>query len=99
MKQRISLGTVRDEAFDTIQKLKSGQIDVKTAGEIRNLLDTIIDTGKTEVEMFKALPESVKEDMYEYKVAKNNGTKQLSESASPDDETEDGNEDFFVRVF
>lgn len=59
----ITLTDVRAEAFDAIQKLKNNQIDVKTAGEIRNLLTVVIDTAKTQVEFLKAIPNSVKEKM------------------------------------
>lgn len=61
----ITLTDVRAEAFDAIQKLKNNQIDVKTAGEIRNLLNVVIDTAKTQVEFIKALPNSIKEKMDE----------------------------------
>lgn len=36
---------VRETALDAINKLKDGQMDVKTAQAIKGLLDTIIDTG------------------------------------------------------
>ena len=61
----ITLVDVRSEAMDIIQKLKNNEIDVKTASEIRNLLTTIIDTAKTQVEFIKAIPNSVKEQMNE----------------------------------
>jgi hypothetical protein len=61
----ITLTDVRAEAFSAIRKLQSGEIDVKTAGEIRNLLNTVIDTAKTQVEFLKAIPNSVKERMDE----------------------------------
>ena len=63
MNTGITLIDVRSEAMDTIKKLKDQQIDVKTASEIRNLLNTVIDVAKTQVEFMKALPNSVKEQM------------------------------------
>lgn len=54
---------VRETALDAINKLKDGQMDVKTAQAIKGLLDTIIDTGKTQVEFLKAIPTSIKEKM------------------------------------
>lgn len=59
----ITLIDVRSEAMEAIQKLKDKSMDIKTAKEIRNLLNTIIDVGKTQVEFLKALPNSVKEQM------------------------------------
>jgi hypothetical protein len=61
----ITLIDVRNEAFDAIQKLKSKELDVKTASEIRNLLGTVIDTAKTQVEFLKAIPEGIKQQMSE----------------------------------
>lgn len=63
MNSGITLVDVRREAMDAIQKLKSGDLDVKTASEIRNLLGTVIDTAKTQVEFLKAIPNSVKEQL------------------------------------
>lgn len=63
MNSGITLVDVRNEAFDAIQELKKGNLDVKTAAEIRNLLNTVIDTAKTQVEFVKALPNSVKEQL------------------------------------
>lgn len=54
---------VRETALDAINKLKAGEMDVKTAQAIKGLLDTIIDTGKTQVEFLKAIPTSIKEKM------------------------------------
>lgn len=59
----ITLVDVRNEAFDAIQKLKNKELDVKTASEIRNLLGTVIDTAKIQVEFLKALPEAIKQQM------------------------------------
>lgn len=61
----ITLIEVREEAMDAIQKLKSKELDVKTASEIRNLLGVIIDTAKTQVEFLKAIPENIKQQMSE----------------------------------
>jgi hypothetical protein len=63
MNSGVTLVDVRSEAMAAIQKLKANEIDVKTAGEIRNLLGVIIDTAKTQVEFLKAIPNSVKEQM------------------------------------
>lgn len=54
---------VRETALDAVRKLQSGEMDVKTALAIKGLLDTIIDTGKTQVEYLKAIPNSIKEQM------------------------------------
>ncbi len=63
MSQDITLLSVRKEAINTIEKLHKKEIDHKTAGEIRNLLNVIIDTAKVQIEFVKALPNSVKEKM------------------------------------
>lgn len=99
-KEESMMEKVRKEAFDTIQRLKIGDIGVKEAGEIRNLLDTVIDTGKTEVEMLKALPESVKLDMYEN--SQSSSKNQRSLPADMDDESEskeNPNQEYFVPIF
>jgi hypothetical protein len=70
----ITLVDVREEAMATIQKLKSNEMDVKTAGEIRNLLATIIDTAKVQVSFMNALPNSVKEQMSEESIKAIAGT-------------------------
>ena len=49
-----TLVDVRAEAMDVIVKLKNKEIDVKTAQEVRNLLGTIVDCAKTQVEFLKA---------------------------------------------
>ena len=59
----ITLVDVRQAAMDTIKKLKNGEIDVKTAGEIRNLCNTVIDVAKVQVEYDKAVPSHIKEQM------------------------------------
>jgi len=59
----ITLVDVRQAAMDTIKKLKNGEIDVKTAGEIRNLCNTVIDVAKVQVEYVKAVPAHIKEAM------------------------------------
>ena len=56
----ITLVDVRQEAMDTIKKLKDKQIDLKEAAEIRNLLGVVIDVAKTQVEFIKSLPNEVK---------------------------------------
>jgi hypothetical protein len=65
MNNAISLIDVRIEAMDAIRKLKSKELDVKTASEIRDLLSVIVDTAKTQVEFMKAIPTSLKEKMSE----------------------------------
>lgn len=59
----ITLVDVREEAMDAIRKLKSGQIDVKTAGAVKDLLNTVVDTAKTQVEYMKVIPKNVREQM------------------------------------
>ncbi|MFR7824691.1 MAG: hypothetical protein ACLU30_16990 [Odoribacter splanchnicus] len=48
----ITLVDVRQEAMDAIRKLKSGDIDVKTAGAIKDLLNTVVDTAKHRLPIF-----------------------------------------------
>lgn len=49
MSQNITLLSVRKEALKTIEQLRAKEIDYKTAGEIRNLLNIIIDTAKVQI--------------------------------------------------
>ncbi len=70
----ITLTDVRTEAFEAINKLKNKEMDVKTAGEIRNLLNVVIDTAKTQVEFLKAIPNSLKERMNEESIKAIAGT-------------------------
>ena len=63
MNSGITLLDVRYEAMDVINKLKNKEIDVKDAQTIKGLLDTVIDTAKTQVEFIKAIPNSVKEQL------------------------------------
>lgn len=59
----ITLVDVREEAMDAIRKLKSGDIDVKTAGAIKDLLNTVVDTAKTQVAYMQSIPNVVKEQL------------------------------------
>lgn len=59
----ITLVDVRKEAMDAIRKLKSGDIDVKTAGVIKDLLNTVVDTAKTQVAYIQSIPNTIKEQM------------------------------------
>ena len=59
----ITLVDVRQAAMDTIKKLQKGEMDIKTAGEIRNLCNTVIDVAKVQVEYVKAVPAHIKEQM------------------------------------
>ena len=63
MNSGITLVDVRNEAMDAIQKLKNKEMDVKTASEIRNLLNTVIDTGKAQVDFMRAIPDHLKKEM------------------------------------
>lgn len=59
----ITLVDVRSEAMDAIRQLKSGEIDVKTAGAIKDLLNTVVDTAKTQVAYMQSIPNSIKEQL------------------------------------
>lgn len=63
MNSGITLVDVRFQAMQTIKDLRDGNIDVKNAQTIKGLLDTVIDTAKTQVEFLKAIPNSVKEQL------------------------------------
>lgn len=60
---RITLSNVREEALDAITRLKEGKMDVKTAKEVRGLLDTITDTAKTEIDFLRVIPDDIKNDI------------------------------------
>lgn len=57
----ITLVDVRSEALEAIRMVKEGKMEVKTASEIRNLLNTIIDTAKVQVDFLNAVPKPVKD--------------------------------------
>ncbi|OJV40847.1 MAG: hypothetical protein BGO29_14865 [Bacteroidales bacterium 36-12] len=57
----LTLVDVRGVLMDTINQLRDGTVDVKTASEIRNLSNSMIDIAKVQVEYIKALPNTVKE--------------------------------------
>lgn len=59
----ITLTDVREEAFEAIKALKEGRMDIQTAKTVRELLDTVISTAKTQVEFLKSIPNSIKEQM------------------------------------
>lgn len=63
MNTGITLVDVRSEAMNIIQLLKEGKIDVKTAGIAKDLLNTVVDTAKTQVEYMKVIPKTVREQM------------------------------------
>jgi hypothetical protein len=70
----ITLTDVRQQALDAIKELKKGDIDVKTAKEIRELLSVIVDTGKTQVDFINAIPDSLLEEMGEENIKAIAGT-------------------------
>jgi hypothetical protein len=70
----ITLIDVRAEAMDAIQKIKSKELSVKKAAEIRNLLGTIIDTAKVQVAFLNSIPNSIKEKMNEENIKAIAGT-------------------------
>ena len=70
----ITLVDVRSEALDAIRRLKQGELDIKQAQSIKGLLDTIVDTAKTQVEFLKALPNNVKEQLQTVEVKAIAGT-------------------------
>lgn len=57
----ITLVDVRNEAMDTIRRIKNKEMDLDEAKTVKGLLDTIINTAKTQVDFLNALPKSVKD--------------------------------------
>jgi hypothetical protein len=49
--------------MEVIRLLKNREMEVKEAQTIKGLLDSIIDTAKTQVEFIKAIPNCVKEQL------------------------------------
>ncbi|MFW5758392.1 MAG: hypothetical protein ACOCYO_06900 [Bacteroidota bacterium] len=70
----ITLVDVRQQALDAIKELKSGEMDIKTAKEIREFLKVIIDMGKTQVDFLNAIPSKIKERMDENQIKAIAGT-------------------------
>lgn len=67
MKKQVSTGItltdVRSEAMEAISLLKNKEIDLKTAREIKGLLDTVVDTAKAQVEFIKSIPDDMKREL------------------------------------
>jgi hypothetical protein len=61
--ENINLEEVKKEALNCINLLKNKKIDVKEAQEIRNLLNTIINVNKVQIEFIKSLSETNKENL------------------------------------
>lgn len=59
----ITMVDVRESAWNAINELREGKMDIPTAKTIRELLDTIVQTGKTQVEFLRVLPEHVRQQM------------------------------------
>lgn len=59
----ITLVDVREEAFKTIQDLRDGTIDIKKAQSIKDLLNVINDTAKTQVAFIQSMPKTVRESL------------------------------------
>lgn len=59
----ITLVDVRHEALEAIRLLKEGKMEIKTASEIRNFLNTIIATAKTQVDFLNAIPKTAKDQL------------------------------------
>lgn len=72
----VTLVDVRKHALEAINELKTGQMDVKTAKEIREFLNVIIDTGKTQVDFLNAIPLKLREKMGEENIKAIAGTLQ-----------------------
>jgi hypothetical protein len=48
-----NINTLRETLFDTLHKLKSGELDVDKARAINDVAQTIINSAKTEIEFMK----------------------------------------------
>lgn len=72
----VTLVDVRKHALEAINELKAGEMDVKTAKEIREFLNVIIDTGKTQVDFLNAIPLKLREKMGEENIKAIAGTLQ-----------------------
>lgn len=59
----ITLVDVRHEAMDIIRQVKDGKMDVKTASVVKDLLNTVIDTAKTQVEFMKVIPKDIRDNL------------------------------------
>ncbi len=53
MNNQRNIGELRDHLFDTIEKLKSGTVDVRTAQAVAQLGDVIVQSAKVEVDYLK----------------------------------------------
>lgn len=59
----VTLKDVRKAAFEMIDSLRKGEIDIETAKTANCLIGSIIETAKTEVGFLNALPKHIKDGM------------------------------------
>ena len=64
-KKQITLTEVKEEAYLSIQDLRSGKLDVSTANAISKNLDVIIQTAKTQVDFLGKIPSNIKDKLDE----------------------------------
>lgn len=63
MNTGLTLVDVRQAAMDAVKDIKAGKMDIKQAQMIKGLLDTVVDTAKTQVAFLQAIPNKVKESL------------------------------------
>jgi len=63
MRRRINLNDVKELAYQSIEALKEGKMNVQTAAEIRNNLNVIVEVSKTEIQFINAIPKLQKEEL------------------------------------
>jgi hypothetical protein len=59
----MTLIDVREVAFETIQNIKDGSLDLKQANAIKDLLNVVNDVAKTQVAFLQTLPKAVRDNM------------------------------------
>lgn len=61
--KKINLNDVKQLAFESIEALKNGSMNVQTAAEIRNNLNVIVEVAKVEVAFINQIPKLLKDEM------------------------------------
>jgi len=55
MEEENKISVLRDHLFDTIEKLKTGKMELETAKAITNAAQTIVNSAKVEVDFLKTM--------------------------------------------
>jgi len=61
--RNVTLVDVRNHAINTLEGILDGSIEIEKAKQVKGLLDTIINSSKTQVDFINSIPKNIKENM------------------------------------